>query len=223
MIVVGKPAFGRLELPGRIEARPMPTIELVDMRQEFLETRKQATFSRKLVGYALGRTLLPSDQPLIDRMVGAGGNTTIPQLAAEIVASKLAADAADDSGGPRSVLVAMPHNSRAKSDPSRYHPDLAPVFREAVDGAFDGLGVADVELEGEDDVVAQFIDQLLELVFQRICLAVLGLRFIGLLLQQVCSFLVLGVISFQFFHIRQQLRVLPLNSFDLIEWFEIVE
>src|SRR6184192_2868227 len=36
-----------LELPGRIEARPMPTIGLVDMRQEFLETRKQATFSRK--------------------------------------------------------------------------------------------------------------------------------------------------------------------------------
>ena len=38
-----------LELPGRIEARPMPAVELIDMRQEFLETRKQATFSRKLV------------------------------------------------------------------------------------------------------------------------------------------------------------------------------
>jgi primosomal protein N' (replication factor Y) len=38
-----------LELPGRIEARPMPEVELIDMRQEFLETRKQATFSRKLV------------------------------------------------------------------------------------------------------------------------------------------------------------------------------
>src|SRR5436305_13312135 len=71
--------------------------------------------------------------------------------------------------------------------------------------------------------LCQFATQLLELVFQRVGLAVLGLCFIGLLLQQVCSFLVLGVISFQFFHIRQQLRVLPLNSFDLIEWFEIVE
>jgi CRISPR-associated protein Csb2 len=52
---------------------------------------------------------------------------TLP--APEIIASKLAADAADDSGRPRSVLVAMPHNSRAKGDASRYHPDLAPVFR----------------------------------------------------------------------------------------------
>jgi len=32
-----------LELPGRIEER-LPTVELVDMRQEFLETRKQSTF-----------------------------------------------------------------------------------------------------------------------------------------------------------------------------------
>ncbi len=38
-----------LELPGRIEARPMPAVELVDMREEFLETRKQETFSRKLL------------------------------------------------------------------------------------------------------------------------------------------------------------------------------
>ncbi len=38
-----------LELAERIEARPMPTVELIDMRQEFLETRKQATFSRKLL------------------------------------------------------------------------------------------------------------------------------------------------------------------------------
>jgi primosomal protein N' (replication factor Y) len=38
-----------LELPGRIEARPMPAVELIDMRQEFLESRKQNTFSRKLI------------------------------------------------------------------------------------------------------------------------------------------------------------------------------
>jgi primosomal protein N' (replication factor Y) (superfamily II helicase) len=41
--------YSLLELPGRVEARPMPTVELVDMRQEFLETRKQSTFSRKLM------------------------------------------------------------------------------------------------------------------------------------------------------------------------------
>ncbi len=38
-----------VELPERIEQRPMPQVELIDMRQEFLETRKQSTFSRKLM------------------------------------------------------------------------------------------------------------------------------------------------------------------------------
>jgi primosomal protein N' (replication factor Y) len=39
-----------LELPERIEQRPLPEVTLVDMRVEFLETRKQATFSRPLLG-----------------------------------------------------------------------------------------------------------------------------------------------------------------------------
>ena len=38
-----------IELPERIEQRPMPDVEVIDMRQEFLETRKLATFSRRLV------------------------------------------------------------------------------------------------------------------------------------------------------------------------------
>jgi primosomal protein N' (replication factor Y) len=38
-----------LELPERVEQRPLPKVELVDMRGEFLETRKQATFSRRLL------------------------------------------------------------------------------------------------------------------------------------------------------------------------------
>jgi hypothetical protein len=46
------------------------------------------TFSRKLVGYALGRTILASDQVLIDRMVESGGDATFAQLATEIVTSK---------------------------------------------------------------------------------------------------------------------------------------
>jgi primosomal protein N' (replication factor Y) (superfamily II helicase) len=41
--------YKRLELPERIERRPMPDVEVIDMRQEFLETRKLATFSRRLV------------------------------------------------------------------------------------------------------------------------------------------------------------------------------
>jgi primosomal protein N' (replication factor Y) len=38
-----------ISLPERIEQRPMPDVEVIDMRQEFLETRKLATFSRRLV------------------------------------------------------------------------------------------------------------------------------------------------------------------------------
>jgi primosomal protein N' (replication factor Y) (superfamily II helicase) len=38
-----------IKLPERIERRPMPDVEVIDMRQEFLETRKLATFSRRLV------------------------------------------------------------------------------------------------------------------------------------------------------------------------------
>ena len=41
--------YTRIELPERIKKRPMPQVTLIDMRQEFLETRKQATFSRPLI------------------------------------------------------------------------------------------------------------------------------------------------------------------------------
>ncbi len=47
--------YTRLELPERIERRPMPEVELIDMRQEFLETRKQATFSRALIDAVTAR------------------------------------------------------------------------------------------------------------------------------------------------------------------------
>ena len=53
-----------LTLPGRIEDRPMPAVELIDMRQEFLETRQQATFSRKLVE-AIGQRLENGEQTII--------------------------------------------------------------------------------------------------------------------------------------------------------------
>jgi hypothetical protein len=40
------------------------------------------------VGYALGRSVLLSDLPLIDRMVKAGGDATFSQLATEIATSR---------------------------------------------------------------------------------------------------------------------------------------
>src|SRR5205823_9255100 len=44
-----KGKYTLLELPRRIAERPMPVVSLIDMRQEFLETRKQETFSRRLI------------------------------------------------------------------------------------------------------------------------------------------------------------------------------
>jgi hypothetical protein len=46
------------------------------------------TMARKLLGYSLGRTVLLSDQLLVDKLVAAGGNATFSQLAAEIATSK---------------------------------------------------------------------------------------------------------------------------------------
>ena len=39
----------QLNLPERIAQRPMPEVEIIDMRLEFLETKKQSTFSRRLL------------------------------------------------------------------------------------------------------------------------------------------------------------------------------
>ena len=50
-----KDKYTLVELPERIEQRPMPLVELIDMRQEFLETRKQATFSRRMLEAITGR------------------------------------------------------------------------------------------------------------------------------------------------------------------------
>jgi hypothetical protein len=52
------------------------------------DTQVRRTLANKLVGYALGRTVQASDQILVDRMVAAGDNATVAQLAAEIVTSK---------------------------------------------------------------------------------------------------------------------------------------
>jgi len=45
-------------------------------------------FSGKLLGYALGRTILLSDQPLVDQLIEAGGGASFADLAVEIVSSR---------------------------------------------------------------------------------------------------------------------------------------
>ena len=41
--------YTMLELPERIAKRPMPQVQVIDMRAEFLETKRQTTFSRALL------------------------------------------------------------------------------------------------------------------------------------------------------------------------------
>jgi primosomal protein N' (replication factor Y) len=53
-----------LELPERIESRPLASVELIDMRREFLETRRQATFSRRLVE-AISERLAAGEQIML--------------------------------------------------------------------------------------------------------------------------------------------------------------
>ena len=63
----------------------------VDGLLEYLKTQERQvlrTMSSKLVGYALGRTVQPSDQLLIDRMTAAGGETRFSKMVTEIVTSR---------------------------------------------------------------------------------------------------------------------------------------
>jgi mono/diheme cytochrome c family protein len=52
------------------------------------EPQVMKTFARKLVGYALGRTVLASDRALVDELVAAGGQATFSDLAVKIATSR---------------------------------------------------------------------------------------------------------------------------------------
>jgi hypothetical protein len=58
---------------------------------DYLHTREKqvmTTMSRKMIGYALGRTVLASDRPLIADMSTAGTNATFAELATRIATSR---------------------------------------------------------------------------------------------------------------------------------------
>ena len=81
----GNPIEDAAALPDKTE------IKGVDGLLKYLQSKEaqiRKNLSYKLVGYALGRTVLASDQLLIERMTQAGGDATIERLAAEIAISK---------------------------------------------------------------------------------------------------------------------------------------
>lgn len=61
---VDRRKYSLLELPARIAGRPMPAVEIVDMREEFLETRQNALFSRRLLD-ALAARLEAGEQTIL--------------------------------------------------------------------------------------------------------------------------------------------------------------
>ena len=52
------------------------------------ESQVMTTLSKKMIGYALGRTVRGSDRPLVEAMAAAGGNASFSKLAATIVTSR---------------------------------------------------------------------------------------------------------------------------------------
>jgi primosomal protein N' (replication factor Y) len=59
-----KGKYRLIELPERIESRPLPEVQLVDMRLEFLETRKVSTLSRRLLE-EIGLRLAAGEQTML--------------------------------------------------------------------------------------------------------------------------------------------------------------
>jgi len=85
------------------------------------------TMSQKLLGYALGRTVLASDLPLLDRMVKAGPDATVAQLALEIVNSPQFRNRRGQDEAPPAANV-QSARAAARPAPARaVPPNAAPI------------------------------------------------------------------------------------------------
>jgi hypothetical protein len=81
----GTPVHDSSDLPDKTR------IAGIDGLLAYLKTEEPQVlknFSTKLVGYALGRTVQASDQPLIQRMVQRGSGAPVSSLIADVVSSR---------------------------------------------------------------------------------------------------------------------------------------
>ncbi len=72
-------------------AKDGSAISGVDGLQSYLQKQQPQflrTMARKLTGYSLGRTVIPSDEPLIEKMIAEGSQATMAKLLSEIILSK---------------------------------------------------------------------------------------------------------------------------------------
>jgi mono/diheme cytochrome c family protein len=81
----GKPVDDTTALRDRTEiAGVKGLVDYLDREQ----AQVMRTMANKMLGYALGRTVTLSDQPLVDRIAAAGGDASFSELAAHIATSK---------------------------------------------------------------------------------------------------------------------------------------
>jgi hypothetical protein len=93
----------------------------VDGLLNYLKSKQEQvrrTLARKLAGYALGRTILASDEGLIDRMVKTGSEATFSRLATEIAVSKQFRNRLGAREAPASMKVARNERQTGASEES---------------------------------------------------------------------------------------------------------
>jgi hypothetical protein len=110
----GKPIHDSATLAGQEVAGIDGLLRYLDSRQDLV----LRNLSNKLLGYALGRTILLSDQPLIDRMTAASMNASLADLAVQVATSRQFRFRREDvSAAPSGQPVAF--NSTPVSTPSQ--------------------------------------------------------------------------------------------------------
>jgi len=79
------------------------------------------TLSKKMIGYALGRTVRGSDRPLVEVMAQAGGGASFSDLAIRIVTSRQFRNrvGGEDAGPAPKVPAGTRAEGAAKAGPSQ--------------------------------------------------------------------------------------------------------
>jgi hypothetical protein len=92
------------------------------------------TLSKKMIGYALGRTVRGSDRPLVEAMAVAGGNTSFSDLAVTVVTSRQFRNRVGEG-----VALA----SRASPKPASRAAGVAPAAMVPANSRAEGSSVVD--------------------------------------------------------------------------------
>jgi len=108
-----KHKYALLELPDRVEQRPLPEVEIVDMRQEFQETGKDVVISRKLME-AIRERLERKEQVMV--LLNRRGYSPVALCRACGTALQC-----------RNCAVSMTHHKREHKMECHYCGQIAPV------------------------------------------------------------------------------------------------